>query len=193
MPPPPQRAEARDRTVHVLRFGMTKLLNYLHDPLHHSPFSIQPWPVASLRLGALCCGGLFHEWSCFGDQVKERRPNVHRLGGRLVHRGRRDWFPGWQSPRRRRVFGRSGIRQCPLCVRFSPHTVTRMRRPQFSLRALLVAMLVVAAFFGGMALQRSLDTPVPMPMLRDPASSIGLEYIELPDGSHWFRPTAAPE
>ena len=29
-------------------------------------------------------------------------------------------------------------------------------RPQFTLRALLVAMLVVAAFFGGMAVQREL-------------------------------------
>ena len=34
-----------------------------------------------------------------------------------------------------------------------------MRRPQFTLRSLLVAMLVVAAFFGGMALQRRLDRP----------------------------------
>ena len=32
-----------------------------------------------------------------------------------------------------------------------------MPRPQFTLRALLVAMLVVAAFFGGMAVQRRLD------------------------------------
>ena len=34
-----------------------------------------------------------------------------------------------------------------------------MPRPQFNLRALLVAMLVVGAFFGGMALQRRLDKP----------------------------------
>jgi hypothetical protein len=32
-----------------------------------------------------------------------------------------------------------------------------MPRPQFTLRALLVAMLVVGAFFGGMAVQRTLD------------------------------------
>lgn len=32
-----------------------------------------------------------------------------------------------------------------------------MRRPQFTIRSLLVAMLVVAAFFGGMSWQRSLD------------------------------------
>ena len=32
-----------------------------------------------------------------------------------------------------------------------------MPRPQFSVRALLVAMLVVAAFFGGMAVQRKID------------------------------------
>ena len=33
-------------------------------------------------------------------------------------------------------------------------------RPQFTLRASLVAMLVVAAFFGGMALQKQIDRPV---------------------------------
>ena len=32
-------------------------------------------------------------------------------------------------------------------------------RFQFSLRTLLVAMLVVAAFFGGLAVQRQLDKP----------------------------------
>lgn len=32
-----------------------------------------------------------------------------------------------------------------------------MPRPQFTLRALLVAMLVVAAFLGGMAVQRERD------------------------------------
>jgi cytochrome c5 len=32
-----------------------------------------------------------------------------------------------------------------------------MPRPQFTLRALLVAMLVVAAFFGGMAVQKQID------------------------------------
>lgn len=35
-----------------------------------------------------------------------------------------------------------------------------MPHPQFSLQALLVAMLIVAVFFGGMALQRRRDTPV---------------------------------
>jgi hypothetical protein len=33
-----------------------------------------------------------------------------------------------------------------------------MPRPQFTLRTLLVAMLVVAAFFGGMRLERELRT-----------------------------------
>ncbi|HEX5444806.1 MAG TPA: hypothetical protein VFW87_13290 [Pirellulales bacterium] len=33
-------------------------------------------------------------------------------------------------------------------------------RPQFTLRSLLVAMLVVAAFFGGMAVQKQLDKPL---------------------------------
>jgi hypothetical protein len=35
-----------------------------------------------------------------------------------------------------------------------------MPRPQFTLRALLVAMLVVGAFFGGMTLQRRIDEPL---------------------------------
>ena len=34
----------------------------------------------------------------------------------------------------------------------------RMSRPQFTLRALLVAVLVVAAFFGGSALERKRQT-----------------------------------
>ena len=39
----------------------------------------------------------------------------------------------------------------------SPKRISHMPRPQFTLRALLVAMLVVAAFFGGMAVQHTLD------------------------------------
>ncbi len=35
------------------------------------------------------------------------------------------------------------------------------RRFQFSLRALMLAMLIAAAFFGGMAVQRQLDRPKP--------------------------------
>ncbi|HWB11136.1 MAG TPA: hypothetical protein VG826_18045 [Pirellulales bacterium] len=35
-----------------------------------------------------------------------------------------------------------------------------MPRPQFTLRVLLVAMLVVAAFFAGMAFQSQLDKPL---------------------------------
>ena len=35
-----------------------------------------------------------------------------------------------------------------------------MPRPQFTLRTLLVAMLVVGAFFGGMALQKQFDKPL---------------------------------
>lgn len=36
------------------------------------------------------------------------------------------------------------------------------RRFQFSLRALLLLMLIAAAFFGGMAVQRQLDRPEPL-------------------------------
>ena len=41
------------------------------------------------------------------------------------------------------------------------------RRFQFSLRALLVAMLVVAAFFGGMAVQRKFDERKRSPLIVD--------------------------
>ncbi|HWB14465.1 MAG TPA: hypothetical protein VG826_34890 [Pirellulales bacterium] len=63
-----------------------------------------------------------------------------------------------------------------------------MRRPQFTLRALLVAMQVVAAFFGGAAWQRKLDEPRRFPAPshwsgpREPP-----EQIELRDGSRWYR------
>ena len=62
-----------------------------------------------------------------------------------------------------------------------------MPRPfQFSLRALLVAMLVVAAFFGGMAVQRQLSSPkepaVRMYPLIGPA-----RLITLPDGTKHFE------
>lgn len=42
-----------------------------------------------------------------------------------------------------------------------------MRRPQFTIRALLVTMLVVAAFFGGMAVQRQLDERKRSPLIGD--------------------------
>ena len=67
-----------------------------------------------------------------------------------------------------------------------------MPRPQFTLRALLVAMLVVAAFFGGMAVQKQLDDPkmVRAPLGGDPYSDSGGLYVEtitLRDGSEFHR------
>lgn len=63
-------------------------------------------------------------------------------------------------------------------------------RQQFTLRALFVAVLVVAAFFGGMAVQRELGRPVPVLLIQDPSQSMALESVELPDGSRWFRPSS---
>lgn len=66
-----------------------------------------------------------------------------------------------------------------------------MRRPQFTLRALLVAMLVVAAFFGGMAVQKQLDESEWISK-GHPASEMltyeaALQIIRLPDGTQWQR------
>lgn len=47
-----------------------------------------------------------------------------------------------------------------------------MPRPQFTLRALLVAMLIVAAFFGGMAVQRQREKSK-------------LWWIQPTSGPHW--------
>jgi hypothetical protein len=63
------------------------------------------------------------------------------------------------------------------------------RRFQFSLRALLVTMLVVAVFFGGMSVQRHLDEP----LLRYTAGYVDgettryVETITLSDGTEWSR------
>ena len=43
-----------------------------------------------------------------------------------------------------------------------------MRRPQFTVSSLLVAMLVVAAFFAGMVAQREIDRANYAPFLRAP-------------------------
>jgi hypothetical protein len=63
-----------------------------------------------------------------------------------------------------------------------------MPRPQFTLRALLVAILVVAAFFGGMAVQKRLDTPTVIMN----AGYLGDEIIEMRDGTHWQRLAGQP-
>ncbi|HVA46406.1 MAG TPA: hypothetical protein VNH11_08535 [Pirellulales bacterium] len=56
-----------------------------------------------------------------------------------------------------------------------------MPRPQFTLRALLVAMLVVAAFFGGMVAQKRLDQRV------IERSGLRLETTTMPDGTFQTR------
>ena len=65
------------------------------------------------------------------------------------------------------------------------------RRFQFSLRALLVAMLVVAAFFGGMALQRRIDNRPLSIEVRATYDSDGshctTKALVLSDGTEWFR------
>ena len=81
------------------------------------------------------------------------------------------------------------------------------RRFQFSLKTLLVVMLVVAAFFGGAAWQRHMDEPYTIlerlrhtpeeMMLRDGTTWVrvhdphwGRNTLSLPDGTVWIR---APE
>jgi hypothetical protein len=58
------------------------------------------------------------------------------------------------------------------------------RRFQFSLKWLFVAMLVVAAFFGGMVLQRQVDKPA---YHRVPIGYGDTEAVTLPDGTTWIR------
>jgi hypothetical protein len=70
-----------------------------------------------------------------------------------------------------------------------------MPRPQFTLRALLVAMLVVAAFFGGMAVQRQLNRPVvqKLPPFGSFGMPTGSETMTMPDGSQWLRIESNPK
>lgn len=67
-----------------------------------------------------------------------------------------------------------------------------MRRPQFSLKTLLWLMAVVAALFGGMALQRKLDEPewvYKSPPTNQPVlgGEYRVEIMKLRDGSEWIR------
>ena len=64
------------------------------------------------------------------------------------------------------------------------------RRFQFSLRALLVAMLVVGAFFAGMALQKRFDKPRSHSKISVGGSGkmrVISETMVLRDGSRWDR------
>jgi hypothetical protein len=54
-----------------------------------------------------------------------------------------------------------------------------MSRPQFTLRSLLVAMLVVGAFCGGIAFERERQRR------RDGAKQTVPGFMELPDGTLW--------
>ena len=67
-----------------------------------------------------------------------------------------------------------------------------MPRPQFTLRALLVAMLVVGAFFGGMEWQRRAMRPVIFWERKAGDERVGeylrIDTLVLPDGTRWFRP-----
>ena len=69
-----------------------------------------------------------------------------------------------------------------------------MPRPQFTLRALLVAMLVVGAFFGGMAWQRRLDQPVKRFSggIVEDSGERWIEVLVLRDGTRWTRELASP-
>ena len=66
-----------------------------------------------------------------------------------------------------------------------------MPRPQFTLRALLVAILVVAAFFGGMAVQKRMNKADSVIMRvrvgGGPLPEGRGESIILGDGSSWYR------
>ena len=77
-------------------------------------------------------------------------------------------------------------------------TNSPMPRPQFTLRALLVAMLVVGAFFGGMSLQRQFKTPAPTRSYYVDKDRIAwiIEEMTTPDGKRWnrhFRPQDEPD
>ena len=63
-----------------------------------------------------------------------------------------------------------------------------MPRPQFTVRTLLVTMLVVAAFFGGMAVQRHRGEPMIMTAPRQAGSQDPYwQTLVMPDGTKWHR------
>ena len=65
-----------------------------------------------------------------------------------------------------------------------------MPLPQFGIRTLLVGTLTVAAFFGGMVMQRRFLTPLSIlrpSVLGTDESNGNIEILEMPDGTRWFR------
>ena len=74
---------------------------------------------------------------------------------------------------------------------FNRYNRAMARRIQFSLRELLLAMLVVAAFFGGMAVQPRLDEPTRRLDYFGSHSwgqTTFTETVTTPDGTEWERP-----
>ena len=62
------------------------------------------------------------------------------------------------------------------------------RRFQFSLRGLLVAMLVVASFFGGMSLQGFLARPIARHHYElGLDGEIKIDWTEMRDGTRWYK------
>ncbi|HVX16257.1 MAG TPA: hypothetical protein VHC22_34040 [Pirellulales bacterium] len=69
-----------------------------------------------------------------------------------------------------------------------------MRRPQFTIRALLVLMLVVAAFFGGIKFERERrlreERASQIPVAVPPSSGFSITVVEQQDGT--FVRTISP-
>jgi hypothetical protein len=61
-----------------------------------------------------------------------------------------------------------------------------MPRPQFTIRTLLWLTLVVAAFLGGMAVQRQIDKPLAVHSFFDPEGGEH-QVMEMRDGTEWLR------
>ncbi|HJT32754.1 MAG TPA: hypothetical protein VJ783_11995 [Pirellulales bacterium] len=65
-----------------------------------------------------------------------------------------------------------------------------MLRPRFTIRALLVLMLAVGCFFGGMAVQRRLDdnwAPAQRISWGPTGKPPVYEEVTFPDGTRWKR------
>lgn len=79
----------------------------------------------------------------------------------------------------------------PMPSNHNPRRVIAMPRPQFTLKTLLWLMVVVAAFLGGMALQRKRDEPEWIskghPASEMSTDEAALQIIRLPDGTKWQR------
>jgi hypothetical protein len=69
-----------------------------------------------------------------------------------------------------------------------PAKVVERRRFQFSLKALLFAMIVVSAFLGGMALQKRLDKPTyERQFIPADVGGVHVDVLTMPDGTRWMR------